>query len=46
MPRKTLIFGNGLGMALDARHFSLTDAMAAAWADPFALPDVQKVVNT
>jgi hypothetical protein len=24
MPRKTLIFGNGLGMALDARYFSLT----------------------
>lgn len=42
MPRKTLIFGNGLGMALDPRHFSLTNAMADVWADPVALPDVQK----
>lgn len=42
MPRKTLIFGNGLGMALDPRHFSLTNAMADVWADPFAVPDVQK----
>ncbi|MBH3415316.1 SIR2 family protein [Pseudomonas putida] len=42
MPRKTLIFGKGLGMALDPRHFSLTNAMADVWADPVALPDVQK----
>jgi hypothetical protein len=42
MPRKTLIFGNGLGMALDPRHFSLTNAMANVWADPFAVPNVHK----
>lgn len=42
MPRKTLIFGNGLGMALDPRHFSLTEAMASVWADPFAISPAQK----
>ncbi|HGN0922747.1 TPA: SIR2 family protein [Pseudomonas aeruginosa] len=42
MPRKTLIFGNGLGMALDPRHFSLTNAMADVWNDPLAISDVHK----
>ncbi|MFM9380225.1 SIR2 family protein [Pseudomonas sp. UV AK001] len=42
MPRKTLIFGNGLGMALDPRHFSLTNAMADVWNDPIAVSDVHK----
>ncbi|EGH22120.1 MULTISPECIES: SIR2 family protein [Pseudomonas syringae group] len=42
MPRKTLIFGNGLGMALDPQHFSLTNAMADVWNDPFAISDVHK----
>ena len=42
MPRKTLIFGNGLGMALDPKHFSLTNAMAEIWNDPFAISDVHK----
>lgn len=42
MPRKTLIFGNGLGMALDPRHFSLTNAMADVWNDPVAVSDAHK----
>ena len=42
MPRKTLVFGNGLGMALDPRHFSLTNAMADVWNDPFAISDIHK----
>lgn len=42
MPRKTLIFGNGLGMALDHRHFSLTNAMADVWNDRIAISDVHK----
>jgi hypothetical protein len=42
MPRKTLVFGNGLGMALDHAHFSLTNAMANVWADPVAVTPPQK----
>lgn len=42
MPRKTLVFGNGLGMALDPRHFSLTNAMADVWNDPLAISDIHK----
>lgn len=33
MSRKLLIFGNGLGMALDANHYSLTNALNTVWAD-------------
>lgn len=29
--RSTIIFGNGLGMALDPRHFALHDAMLQVW---------------
>ncbi|ENA27320.1 MULTISPECIES: SIR2 family protein [unclassified Pseudomonas] len=42
MSRKTLIFGNGLGMALDPTHFSLTNAMADVWDDDEDLSDTQK----
>lgn len=42
MPRKTLIFGNGLGMALDPRHFSLNRALSDVWENPRHLPVVQK----
>lgn len=42
MSRKTLVFGNGLGMALDPAHFSLTNAMANVWADPVAVTAPQK----
>lgn len=42
MPRKTLIFGNGLGMALDHEHFSLARALEDVWAHPRHVPDIQK----
>ena len=42
MARKTLIFGNGLGMALDYTHFSLARAMEAVWEHPVYLPANQK----
>ena len=42
MARKTLIFGNGLGMALDSQYFMLTNAMAHVWNDPNAISDVHK----
>lgn len=44
MARKTLIFGNGLGMALDHKHFSLARAMEAIWAHPTYLPAIQKAL--
>lgn len=42
MARKTLIFGNGLGMALDQDHFSLARAMEDVWNDRCAISDVHK----
>ncbi len=33
MGRKLLIFGNGLGMAIDAHHYSLTNALNTVWGD-------------
>lgn len=33
MSRKLLIFGNGLGMAIDANHYSLTSALNTVWND-------------
>ncbi|UST88434.1 SIR2 family protein [Pseudomonas siliginis] len=42
MSRKTLVFGNGLGMALNPHHFSLTNAMADVWNDNFAISDIHK----
>ncbi|NHB65157.1 hypothetical protein G5T41_02595 [Acinetobacter sp. GFQ9D192M] len=33
MSRKLLIFGNGLGMAIDANHYSLTNALNTVWHD-------------
>ena len=33
-PRKLIIFGNGLGMALDASHFSLDAALRDIWNRP------------
>lgn len=33
MNRKLLIFGNGLGMAIDANHYSLTNALNVVWGD-------------
>ncbi|WP_152948678.1 hypothetical protein [Vibrio parahaemolyticus] len=34
MTRKLIIFGNGLGMALDAQHFSLKAALKDIWDKP------------
>ncbi|MGL5289690.1 MAG: hypothetical protein ACRC9N_09470 [Aeromonas sp.] len=42
MDRKLLIFGNGLGMALDNTHFSLDRALAEVWDRPNYLTDVQR----
>lgn len=33
MVRKLLIFGNGLGMAIDHNHYSLTNALNHVWSD-------------
>lgn len=42
MMRKLLIFGNGLGRALDNDFFQLETALHAAWNNPQILNDVQK----
>lgn len=33
MTRKLLIFGNGLGMAIDPSHYSLPHALNTVWTD-------------
>lgn len=42
MARKLIIFGNGLGMALDPAHFSLNRALTEIWNRPDFLTDAQK----
>lgn len=42
MARKIIIFGNGLGMALDEAHFSLTAALADIWNSSGFLTTRQK----
>lgn len=42
MARKLIIFGNGLGMALDPAHFSLDRALAEIWHRSNFLNDVHK----
>jgi len=42
--RKTIIFGNGLGMALDPNYFSLDRAIGEVWADDAILDDVGKTL--
>lgn len=42
MKRKLLIFGNGLGMALDHEHFSLAAALKEIWNRPSFLSAEQK----
>jgi hypothetical protein len=42
--RKTLIFGNGLGMALQSDFFSLDNAIGATWDDPEVLDDAVKAL--
>lgn len=42
MERKLIIFGNGLGMALDHIHFSLDRALAEIWNRPNFLTETQR----
>lgn len=42
MPRKTLIFGNGIGMALDPQAFALDGALAEVWEDNDVISDEQR----
>ncbi len=44
MQRKTVVFGNGLGMALNAECFSLDRAIGAVWDDDRTLSDAQKTL--
>ena len=39
MPRETIIFGNGLGMAIDPNWFSLENAIQWVWNEEELLPD-------
>lgn len=41
MDRKLLIFGNGLGMAIDATHYSLTNALNTVWNDDTLWNDLE-----
>ncbi len=40
--KKTLVFGNGLGIALDQEHFSLARALEDVRNHPRHLPDYHK----
>ncbi|WP_150526031.1 hypothetical protein [Roseibium sediminis] len=42
MSRKTIIFGNGLGMALDPAFFSLDAAIGRVWDDGGIIDEAQK----
>lgn len=42
MPRKTVIFGNGLGMSLNPEIFSLDHAIGIVWDDEDILSEAQK----
>lgn len=44
MLKKTLIFGNGLGMALNPHHFSLQRAMADVWNGPGFISGAHKAL--
>jgi len=44
--RRTIITGNGLGMALDPVYFSLNRAIASVWDDPECLSRIQKQLIT
>ena len=41
MSRKLLIFGNGLGMAIDSNHYSLNNALNTVWNDTSMWSDIQ-----
>ena len=42
MPRKLVLFGNGLGRALSNEHFQLQNAMTAVWQDEDCLSNVER----
>jgi len=42
MARKIIIFGNGLGMALDHEHFNLTNAIQSIWDNDNILSDDER----
>lgn len=42
MVRKTLVFGNGLGMALSPKHFSLDSAIGEVWENAMYLDEPSK----
>lgn len=42
MARKVLVFGNGLGMALDPAHFALANAIQYVWDEQHLLSDEEK----
>ncbi|WP_025565811.1 DUF4917 family protein [Psychromonas sp. SP041] len=42
MPRKLIIFGNGLGMSLSPEHFSLQNALETIWCKDGVLTSDQK----
>lgn len=42
MPRKLIIFGNGLGRSLNNDHFDLTGALRTVWNDADYLSEIQK----
>lgn len=42
MSKKLIVFGNGLGMALNPDHFLLTNAMNRVWACPSRLSEGEK----
>jgi hypothetical protein len=44
MSRSVLLIGNGLGMALEPKYFSLSCAMASVWSDPECLSKDQKAL--
>ena len=46
MSRSTIIFGNGLGMALDPDYFTLKSAMSNVWENPDYLTLEQKELIT
>ncbi len=43
MPRKLIVFGNGLGMSLDQDHFSLERAMNEVWSNDEYMSDEERI---
>ncbi|MBX9268696.1 hypothetical protein [Chromobacterium violaceum] len=43
--RNTIIFGNGLGMALSADHFCLTNALGRVWSSAVIDDDSKRLIS-